>query len=589
MLEFRILGPVELRRDGAVVPVNALKVRALLVALLLNANEVVSVDRLLDVLWDTAPPVSALANLRTYVAALRHALGGDSARLTTHAHGIGLTVLPDELDAAVFERLAGQGRIALRSKAFDVAAAQLRRGLALWNGTEAASGLPRTGVLARWLLPWDEQLLTAHEDLAAAALAMGDDSGLVPALLRAVAEHPLRERSWALLMRALCRSGDVAAALDAYARVRRTLLDELGVEPGPELAGLQVAALARDPELCSPVRVTAQEPPAAAPPTAPRELPAATLLAGRGGVLDRLVHALQPGLPGPVVVALHGPPGVGKSALAIAAAHLAAPSFPDGQVYVNLGGRTGETQQGALLHVLRSLDVRARPAPAAALSAVLRSALAQRRVLLVLDDASDVSQVLPLLPAGQLCGVLITSRRRLSTLDAARNERLGPLAPECSGDLLARFVPAERLGAEPAAVRRLVLACGNLPLALRIAAARLAGHPGLTVGELADRLESARRPLDELTLDDLSVRDRLLEQVATLSEAARATLGRLAAARGSCDGLPSGALEELADAELLEHEDGRWHATPLVRMLADELGPVAVSIDLNGRRAGAHS
>jgi DNA-binding SARP family transcriptional activator len=236
--EFRVLGPLEVIEDGRPVPLPGAKARAVLALLLLDANRVVPIDRLVDGLWDDDPPETSAKTLQVYVSQLRKALGPD--RIATHPRGYSLVVGPDELDAARFERLAGEGR-------FEDA-------LALWRGPAFADfreeRFGREGA-ARL----DELRVGAEEDRLDALLAQGRHAAAVADLERLVADHPLRERLRAQLMLALYRCGRQADALELYRRTRAELVEGLGIEPGPELQELERRILAQDPALGAPSRV----------------------------------------------------------------------------------------------------------------------------------------------------------------------------------------------------------------------------------------------------------------------------------------------------------------------------------------------
>jgi DNA-binding SARP family transcriptional activator len=571
-------------------------------ALLLEANRPVPLPRLAASMWPDPAPRSAVANVRSHVSALRRVLRG---RLVARPHAYQLRVEDSELDADEFARLARAGRAALAGAEPATAREPLGRALALWRGT-AGDGLPRGTSLDARLGTLDEQRLDVFEDHMEARLYTGESSGVAADLRRHLAGWPVRERSWELLMLALYRSGNASGALAAYAKARAALAGELGIEPGPRLRRLQWAVLHRDPSLDRrPPRASvtvgrdsvtvprlgrASGPAGAAPRlvVVPRQLPPrAPTLVGRDAERAALTAALR-GSPELVVVA--GRAGVGKSALAVRTACSVADQFPDGQVAVDLaGGGPGGAARApveVVAAVRRALGAPAEPAPGSAgeLAAAGRSLVAGRRMLLLLEGATNPGQVRPLLPGGPGATLLVTTRRRRLPLDGARHVEVPPLAGRAAVDLLTRYAGAVRTGSEPEAVRELVRRCEGLPLALRIAGEWLAQRPGLPARLLAAHL--ANQPLDGLRIGDLSMRDALaadLRAVATEDpQAARVfrRLGRpavtspeeLAGELGEDPSRVFFALERLVDWWLVESpRPGRYQAVGLARAYAAEL------------------
>ncbi|MFJ6671085.1 BTAD domain-containing putative transcriptional regulator [Actinosynnema sp. NPDC091369] len=456
---FAVLGPLEVWRGDEPVVVPAGRGRALLAALLLRAGQVVTVDELVERLWDGAQPnpQRTRATLHMVVARLRQALG-DPTVVRTVTHGYLVDVAPGALDLHEFRDLAGRGRYA--------------EALALWRGTPLSD--VRSDVLhAEEVAPLLEERLTVLERRIEADLEAGRAAELVPELRSLTREHPLRERFWAMLVHALHRSGRTAEALAAYQEVRVLLAEELGAEPGEQLREAHRLALGAAPE--PPGRVGA-----------PRQLPAdVRSFTGRRdevAALDRLAaHARAA-----TSVAITGMGGLGKTALAVHWAHRVAADFPDGQLMINLRGYDPDfpplTPEQALTQLLGGLGVPAERVPAALDEqvALYRSVLADRRILVVLDNVADVAQVRPLLPPGAGNFAVLTGRndlRGLVALDDAVLVRLDGLAPAEAVDLLRRVLGPGRVDAEPDAVAELVDVCAGLPLALRVAAATLAGEP----------------------------------------------------------------------------------------------------------------
>lgn len=592
-LFFRLLGPLTVSRDGVPVAIGPGKQRALLTGLLLDTGRPQSIDRLVTLLWDERPPTSAMANIRTYAARLRTALADPGrptgSRLERSAPGYLVCAGPAELDTLVFGALVAEGRQAIADRQWQTAQDHLDRALRQWSGSAAAEDVVRGDALAVRLAVFDELRLTALEDLAAARLALGRHAELVPELRALVADHPLRERLWVRLISALNRTGDIQGALDAYAVACRTLRTELGVEPGPELVRLHRAVLDRDPRLMDageqprPVRIAAVRP---SRTRIPRELPPDRGdLVGRAReshLIDRLLAVRRR----PAVVIVHGPAGAGRSALAIRAAHRNAGRFADGQLYANLFDRATARPvppDQVVAHFLRALGLPGSDLPPAEAAARLRSGLADRKVLMVLDDCVDEAQVRPLLPAGA-SAALIVSWRPLGALDGAARVGVGALTSADAATLVSRLVGHVR--PDPAELSQLVERCGHLPLALRVVATRLAtGTPAELIAQLADE------PLDALTAGDVCVRESLRASCHAVAAspagaAAIQLLGLLGLFRTPAvdtglvaalldAGRPAAvaALAQLADVCLLERVGpDRWRVPMLVRSWAVEIG-----------------
>jgi DNA-binding SARP family transcriptional activator/tetratricopeptide (TPR) repeat protein len=561
---FGVLGPLLVRLGGVPVRLGGQKPRAVLATLLLQPNGFVSLDQLTEVLWPGGAPRSAVANVRTYVRALRRALsvaGVPTDGLRTQPSGYALDVAPGDVDTLLFEQRLEQAR-AQRDRGEDTAALR---------GYEAALGLWRGGVLQD--LPssvvWDpvagrlEGLRAAAVDeCLAVRLRLGDYAPLVADLRARLAEDPLREDLWRMLVYALHDSGRAGEARAAYADAERLIAAELGIEPSEPLRAMGervngYAARRRATPVVAPV---CQLPMDAPDFTGRRE--EITALEGMLSVAGRQ----------PVVAVVTGPPGAGKSTLAVHVAHRVRAAFPDGQLFVELAGTGDRPREPAdvLAEMLRGLGVidSAVPAELSERAALLRARLAQRRFLIVLDDASSGSQVRPLLPGTGGSAVLVSSRRRLPGLPA-RHLPLGVMRHDDARALLGAIVGADRLCAGAADTDRVLAGCGSLPLAVRIAGARLANRPGWTVGTLADALRDERGRLDQLQAGELEVRASAELSYRHLPEpAARAfrAFGRLggdavadwlvAVATGASDAAGQAgqarALETLLDEHLVE-------------------------------------
>ena len=516
-MDFRILGALEICVDGRLLRVSGPLRRALLAVLLVRANRVVPVDRLLDVLWDSAPPPTATTSLQVMIHRLRASLGGDRDRLVTHPSGYQLKVAHGELDLHLFDPLAVQARTLLTQQRYQEAARAAREALALWRGP-ALADTATVRYLRDESARLDQRRIDVLEDRVEADLALGRSAELTGELADLAAEYPGRERLHGQLMQVLYRCGRPGDALAVYRALRRRLVDELGVEPGPALQRLHARILAGDSDLQAETNAPQQDPgtPGDSRPDSPR-LPAqlphdVAGFAGRTHDLTDIEAVARTDTSGrhdnPIIV-LDGMAGVGKSALAIHIAHRFAPHHPDGQLFVDLHGfdpTVAPTPPGqALGQLLRGLGVPTADVPAAVeeQAALYRSLLSGKQILLVLDNAYNVEQVRPLLPGGAHTLTLIPSRTRLDGLiahDGARQVTITGLPAPDGRTLLERIVGEQRIAAEPDASAQLVEACGNLPLALRIAAARLSTHPYLTVGELVHEL--AASPLDTLRTDD---------------------------------------------------------------------------------------
>jgi DNA-binding SARP family transcriptional activator len=534
-MRFSILGPLEVIDDnGSTVRVSRPLHRRALSLLLLRADRAVRSGDLIAALWAGQPPRQASTSLRTCVYGLRQALP-DPARFRTHQGGYLITIRPGELDLPEFRDLAEHGGKALDRGDHATAVAALGAALRLWREPPLAD-LPAVPERDRLL----EARIIAQEALIDAQLALGQHRDVLADLRSLVAANPLREHLWAQLMLALYRSGARADALATFGRARVRLVRTLGMEPGPELQDLHRKVLADAPELLlrsgqpgtgrsGKPAATVTGPGGAATGPAIRQLPApACVFAGRSAELAALADRLS-GCGGPITV-LTGMPGVGKTALALQAAHQAAPRFPDGQLYAALStdGRARAPQEvlGDLLSGLGT-PAGAIPAPGPDRSAMFRSVLARRRVLVVADDARSAGQLGPLLPDAGGSTILITSRSRLTGLTGAQRIELTGLTPDQCGWLLSAISGRPLTGPGHASAAAIAAACGYLPLAVKIAATRLAREPGLTPAWLAALLADEFDCLSQLSVGELSVRDRL---AAAADPPARRALALLAVA-----------------------------------------------------------
>jgi DNA-binding SARP family transcriptional activator len=611
-MEFGLLGPLVVRRDGIVVPIKRGNQRTLLAALLLDANQVVSTDQIAETLWGPNLPPSAQVTIRNYVRRLRQALGdGGRDRIRAEPNGYLISARSDELDLTRFEDLLGSARAAARDGSWGSAAAAAGSALALWRGTPFAD-VQSDALTLREGTRLAEMRLLALETRIQADLHLGRHADVTAELQRLAAAHPLREQLHMLLMLALYRCGRQGEALVAYHDARRLLAEELGVEPGPALQDLQQRILAADPTLSPPESSppsgeSSAEPSAETttqtgrpPAVVPRQLPrAAVQFVGRAGELAALTALLDHAdtrAPGTAVIsAIGGTAGVGKTALAVHWAHLMAGLFPGGQLYVNLRGfdpsGTPVTPEEAIRGFLYALGVPADQVPPGldTQAGLYRSLLQDRRVLILLDNARDEQQVRPLFPASSGCMVVITSRNQLTGLaatDDARLLTLNVLSVAEARQLLVGRVGEDRSAADSNAVSEIADVCARLPLALAVATARAADRPQMPVATLAAELRDVVSRLDALDTGDPAVSIRAVfswsyRQLSPPTAQMFRLLGLhpgpdiSAAAAASLAGIPPGqgrqVFGELVRAGLIsENAPGRYTFHDLLRAYAAE-------------------
>jgi len=511
---FGILGPLLVRDGESVISVPAARHRALLAVLLLHAGRIVNADTLAEIVWDGAPPAGAGITLRSHVSRLRQVLGPHAgARVVTRYPGYLIEAREEEVDLLRFRRLYREGGTAVRAGHWERAAETLGEALGMWRGTPLAD-IPGE-LLHRDEVPRLDQLrLQVQEWQIEAGLHLGRHGELVTELQSLTAAHPLRERFVVQLMLAQYRCGRQAEALATYQHARRVLVDALGAEPGAELRDLHQRILAGDPLLEAPSPASSVT--RGTGPLVPRQLPAPVAhfagrseeLAALSRLLDRPAEAGAQGAQMPeaiVISAIGGTAGVGKTALAVHWAHQVAGHFPDGQLYVNLRGYDpGQPVPAteALSGFLRALGVPGQDIAGAESdrAAQYRSLTADRRMLVLLDNASEVEQVRPLLPGSPACMVVVTSRDSLAGLvarDGAQRMDLDLLPADDALGLL-RVMIGTRVDADPDAAEMLADRCCRLPLALRVAAELAVARPGVSLAELAGELADQQGRLDLL-------------------------------------------------------------------------------------------
>ncbi len=594
-VEIRLLGDIELRVDGRVADVGHARQQCVLVALLVDSDRPVSLDQLLFRVWGDHPPQRARDALYSYLSRLRHVLGDTSMIVRQHS-GYRVAIDPLAVDLHLFGHLVQRAHACQDG---DTTADLLRQALGLWRG-DAFSTLDT---------PWvnsvrdtvQAQRMAALLDCNDLELASGNHVEVVSQLSTCAQAQGLDERLTGQLMLALYRSGRQADALQTYQRIRLRLADELGADPSPALRALHQRMLTSDRALTAPDRVHR-------PSTVPRQLPAApTRFTGREAelsALDKAMAALPGQEPTVMIAAIGGPGGIGKTCLAVQWAHSNADKFPDGQLYVNLRGFDPGCEPlapaAALRAFLNALGLAAKSIPAdfEAQVGLYRSLVAGRRMLIVLDNARDTSQVTSLLPGTATCAVLVTSRSWLAglvTAHGARTLTLDVLSDQNARHLLAGQLGEDRIAFEPASVDVLLAVCGGLPLALGIVAARAAMQDGFALTELAVELAQTSTRLDGLDAGELAANLRAVfgGSYGALSPEAARTFRLLGVISGPDVGVGAAAslvavspgrvralLRQLAAASLVcEHQPGRYRMHDLVRLYAAELAAENESAD----------
>jgi DNA-binding SARP family transcriptional activator/Tfp pilus assembly protein PilF len=595
-VEFKILGPLEVTVGSERLELGGTRQQIVLAMLALSANGTVSIGRLVTAVYGEDPPPTARSQVQISISALRRVFAGhgEGAAISTRGQGYVLDIGDGLLDAQRFEQLTVAARAARDTGRADQAVACYRDALRLWRGS-ALDGLD-SQLMRAAASRLDEQRITANEDRLAVELDLGRHHELVGELTELIEEFPLRERLRGQLMLALYRCDRTAEALGVYRQARRTMIDELGIEPSGRLQGLERAILTADPALDLPSD-PGSRPPASRP--TPSLLPAdiadfTDRTQQISQIHQRLIRAAEQEarLALPVVV-ITGQGGIGKTSLAVHASHGVATHFPDGQLFADLRGASSELVGPAqvLERFLRALGVPGTAIPDGLdeRAEMYRSLVAGKKILVVLDDVADEGQVSRLLPGSGTAAVIITSRNRLTALAGASHVPVGVLDAEKSVDLLTRIAGSDRVQTQIQATAAVAEHCGHLPLALRIAGARLSARPHWTMEQLAERLADEARRLDELRHGDLHVRASISLSYDNAGEPAKRLFRRLALlevpvfsgwvgaplldlplpdAQDLLDDLVSAQLIEPAGARSGAHSQYRFHE--LIRLFARE-------------------
>ena len=591
-MEFRILGALEVQAGSQRLDLGGSRQQTVLAMLLLSAGHVVTTDRLLEAVYGEDLPPTARSQMQICISALRQLLAarGGAELISTRVQGYALQAGDGEFDHRRFAGLTAAARTARDAGQLDEALAGYRDALRLWRGP-ALAGLDSQLIRAA-AGRLDEERIAALEDRVAVELDLGRHRELAGELTELVAEFPLRERLRGQLMLALYRCDRSVEALQAYRQARQTMIEELGIEPGERLQRLERDILRSDPALAPPgglvpARLERRQ--------APMLLPTGVAdFTGRAEQVEQVQQHLLSStresarLAVPVVV-ITGQGGVGKTCVAVRAAHDLADRFPGGQLFVDLHGGSahpvGPLQ--ALERFLRALGVPGGQVPEGLdeRAEVYRNLLADRRFLVVLDDVAGEGQVWPLLPGAGPSAVLVTSRGGLPGLAGAEHVPVTVFDETASLELLGRIAGADRVRAQPEATSDVAGRCGHLPLALRIAGARLAARPHRSIQQLADRLADEQRRLDELRHGELGVRASISVSYQGTGEQAQRLFRRLALldmpafsgwlSVALLDGAVADAedaLDDLVRAQLIEAAgpDGQYRFHDLIRVFAAE-------------------
>ncbi|WP_341718214.1 BTAD domain-containing putative transcriptional regulator [Micromonospora sp. FIMYZ51] len=595
-MKIEMLGGLRVAFDGSRVDLGTPKQRTVLAMLAMRPGRTVALEELVDEIWPTGPPRSAVPNVRTYAANLRRAFEAyDTGKgvLVRQGNGYRLDVTAQEVDLLGFLDQLEQARRLAAGGQVEPVRSLLGQAMSRWIGPPLA-GIPLGPNLRAQVAAVQEQYLLAVELSAGMALEADQVDEAIPLLRSAVAAQPFREPVLLLLMRALRRRGDVAGAISVYRSAARAIATELGVAPGADLRQLYQELVAHPPQ---PIGGGRQEAPAAGPSATGAHRPdrhewdwlprPVADFVGRAEVVDRMVAKTRAaGGTQPVIHLIDGMPGSGKTTLAVHVARQLLEWCPDGQLYIDLRGHQDDNlvePASALVALLRQLGVPAGriPIDPEERRALWRRELSSRRVVIVLDNAADSRQVVPLLPVASGSVVLVTSRRRLVDLDVGPPESLPVLSPEEGLRLLTASAGADRVRAEPEAAAEIVRRCGHLPLAIRLVGSRLAHRRTRRLADLVRQLTVAEPNLATFGMGDRSVASAFGASYEPLHEVTKRVFRLLglhagyfdvtmvAAMAGLSHAKAGQILDDLVDRHLVEEsESGRHRMHDLVRQYA---------------------
>ncbi len=530
-MQFQVLGPLTVAREDQMIDIGGPRQQVVLAMLLFSSPLVISVESLVDAVWPDDPPATAREQVQICISHLRQRLDHrrGPASITTRTPGYALDLGGAVLDLHRFTAEVQVGRTAAAAGRLEEAASALGEALDLWHGPVALAGIGSRSVrdIATRL---EDQRAAALEDYIDVTLRRGMHTDAINLLVAEVDHSPLRDRLRAQLMLALFRAGRKSDALREFRRARRISVNELGLEPAEELVRLERAILRDDLGLRSLAPSGGPEP-ETGETAVPRLLPAPIAdFTGRAASIAAVQAAMTDNAaPGSVPIAVvSGPGGIGKTVLAVHVAHRLAAAYPDGQLFATMHGSSFPVRVATVLE--RFLRVLGVPGPLIPdglenRADLYRDRLAGRQVLVVLDDIASVPQVQALLPPGG-CGVLVTSRRRITALPGAERIELPTFRPRSALQMLESIVGRPRTEAEPEEAAELVRLCGHLPLAVRIAGSRLAARPHWSIAEMNERIGEAGL-LDELQHEGLGVRASIRLSYESLGAPARALLRRL--------------------------------------------------------------